>query len=262
MSSVISHKLFIIADDLGLHKSVNDGIIFLLKEKKIDGASLMSNGEAFEDAVGQSRDAQLSSIGVHFNLVEQISLTLGKPMPRNHKIFFIKYVLGLIGKDFIREELKAQIEKIIQAGIKPAFINGNQHLHLLPGIMNIVIGLAVEYGIHYIRMANEPISLEKGRFFRQFQLLFLNFLSKLAKNKIKKAGLECNDYFVGFINAGNLSENDVKQARELAEKHPDKVIELGSHPGYEDENLRKQYEHWGNYNWQKEFNLLNQDLRA
>lgn len=247
----------IIADDLGLYKSINDGITFLLKENKIQGASLMPNGEEFNDAVQQCLDNQFSNIGIHLNLVEQRSVISGKPMLKNHRIFFVKYLLGLIKKDFIQKELEAQIQKVVQTGITPVFINGNQHLHLLPGIMNIVIKLAIEYGIHYIRIVNEPVSLKKGKFFRQSQLLFLNFLSKFAKNKIKKAGLKCNDYFFGFINAGNLNEDDIKQARELAEKRADQEIEIGSHPGHENEELKNKFKHWGNYNWQKEFNLLN-----
>lgn len=251
--------LRIVADDLGLHKSVNDGIVFLLKEKKIDGASLMSNGEAFEDAVRQCEDAQVSNIGVHLNLVEQDSVLSGKPLLKDHKVFFIKYILRLVKKDFIQKELEAQVQKVVQAGIKPVFINGNQHLHLLPGIMDMVIRLAGKYGIDHIRIVNQPISLGKGKLFKQLQLLFLNFLSKLAKNKIRKAGLKCNDYFVGFINAGKLSEDDIKQTWELAKKYPDKEIELGSHPGRNNEELKElknKDKYWGRHDWEQEFNLL------
>lgn len=250
--------LKIIADDLGLHKSINDGIIFLLKEKKIDGASLMANGEEFDDAVKQCLEIEASNIGVHLNLVEQRSVISGKPMLKNHKIFFIKYMLGLINKDDIREELKAQIEKVIQAGIKPVFLNGNQHLHLLLGVMNAVIDLAKEYGISYIRIVNEPVSFKKSKFFRQAQMVFLNFLSKLAKNKIKKAGLQVNDYFVGFMDAGVMNNKTMWEARSLSEKYPDKMIELGCHPGYESEDLRTKFRHWGDYNWQKELKILEQ----
>ena len=255
----MSHKLFIIADDLGLHKSVNDGIIFLLKENKINGASLMANGEAFEDAVRQCRDNEIEKIGVHLNLVEQLSLVSGRPMLRNHRIFFVRYILGLINKNYIQKELKTQMEQVIQAGIKPNFINGNQHLHLLPGIIDIVINLAKEYRIPYIRIVNESVSFRNGKLFRQAQLLFLNFLSRLAKDKIRKAGLECNDYFVGFIDAGNLSRADINLARELAEKYPDKIVELGGHPGFESNDLKSKFKHWGNYNWQKELGVLTND---
>ena len=152
--------------------------------------------------------------------------------------------------------MRSQIVKCIQAGIRPVFINGHQHLHLLPGIVNIVIRLAKEYNIPYIRIVNEPLSLSRGNLFRQAQLLFLIFLSKLAEKKIKKAGLECNDFFVGFINSGNLNRGNIEQAGELAQKYQGKKVELGCHPGFEDEQLRKKYKSWGNYNWQKEANLL------
>ncbi len=249
--------LKIIADDLGLHKAVNSGIIFLLKEKKIDGASLMANGEEFEDAVRQCLENQLSNIGVHLNLVEQRSVLSDEPMPKNHRIFFIKYLLGLINKDFISRELKAQVEKIIQAGIKPIFLNGNQHLHLLSGIMDITIKLAKEYRIPYIRIVNEPTTLRKGKLFRELQLAFLNFLSRSAKRKIKKAGLGCNDYFVGFIDAGEMNIKTTQEAEVLFEKYPNNMIELGCHPGYENDDLKTKFKHWGNYNWQKELELLN-----
>ncbi|OGN00517.1 MAG: hypothetical protein A2651_00455 [Candidatus Yanofskybacteria bacterium RIFCSPHIGHO2_01_FULL_42_12] len=252
-------NLKIIADDLGLHESVNDGIIFLLKENKISGASLMANGEAFDDAVQQILDARLENIGAHLNLVEQRSIVSGGLMYKNHRVFFLKYILGLVKKDHIRQELEAQIKKVIQAGIKPTFINGNQHLHLLPGIMNICIKLAIEYNIPYIRVVNEPFNLSGGKLFRKLQLLFLNFLSTAAKNKIRRAGLQCNDYFVGFVNAGKLGKKDIDKAKKLAEEHSDKIVELGCHPGHRNEDIKMRYRHWGDYNWQKELSLLKQN---
>lgn len=251
--------LKIIADDFGLHKSINDGIIFLLKEKKIDGASLMANGEEFDDAVRQFKGLGGADIGVHLNLVEQRSVISGKLLSPNHKIFFIKYILGLVNIKFIYKEFKAQIEIVIQAGLKPTLLNGNQHLHLLPGIMDITIGLAKEYGIPYIRIVNEPISFKKGKWFRQLQLVFLNFLSKMAKNKIKKAGLLCDDYFIGFIDAMNMGTNDTELARELGQKYSDKIVELGCHPGFETDDLKMKFKHWGNCNWQKELEILKND---
>lgn len=241
---------------MGLHKSVNDGIVFLLKEGKVDGASLMPNGEEFEYAVKACRENGLKEVGVHLNLVEQNSLVTGKPLAKNHRIFFLKYILGLISKHLTKKELEMQINKCIGAGIRPVFVNGNQHLHLLPEVMDTIIELAKKYQIPYIRIVSEPIKLSSGKFFRKAQLTFLNFLSRIAKNKIKKAGLQCNDFFVGFVNAGNLSEKDIKFAKSLAEKYPNRIIELGCHPGYESEELKEKYKHWVDYNWQKEFDLL------
>ena len=257
--------LRIIADDLGLAKSINDGIIFLLKEGKVDGASLMANSEAFDDAVRQCLEVELSNIGIHMVLVEEKSLLDKGQVPtllnhkellhKNHRMFFVRYILGFIKKNEIEKECEAQIHKILRAGIKPQFINSHQHLHLLPGIINITISLAKKYGIPYIRIVKEPLR-SKGGLFRKAQLIFLNFLSLMAKKKIIKAGLGHNDYFVGFINAGNLNLSDLASAIKLQKKHPDKFIELGCHPGFESPKLIDKYKHWGKYRWRKEIEVL------
>ena len=249
------HDPLIIADDFGLVESVNNGITFLLKNKKINGASLMANGGAFEDAVIKCLEIERPNIGIHFVLVEEKSLS-GMKFPRHHKTFFIKYILGLIKLPNVERELRAQLSRILNTGIKPTFINSHQHLHLLPGIINMTIKLAIEYDISYIRIVNEPVNLSGRKLFRKLQLLFLNFLSAAAKKKIRRAGLECNDYFVGFVNAGSLSDSDIRFAEKLVNKYPDKIIELGCHPGFENDDLRMKYKHWVNYSWLKELEIL------
>lgn len=243
----------IIADDLGLYESVNDGTIFLLKNGKIDGASLMANGVAFNDAIQKIGDLK-NKVGIHFVLVEEKSLS-GIELPKNHKTFFIKYILGLIKLPDIEKELRAQLDKVIGAGFAPQFINSHQHLHLLPGIMSIVIKIAKEKGIKYIRLVNEPIH-GRGKLFRKLQLIFLRFLSNLAKQKLNTANLEFNGFFVGFINAGNFSLEDIKMAEKLTNQNPKFIIEAGCHPGNENTELKEKYK-WGQlYNWKKELDLL------
>ena len=151
----------------------------------------------------------------------------------------------------IEEELRTQINKLKEVGIKPAFINSHQHLHLLPGIMDVVIKIAKENDINYVRLVNEPLH-GKGKLFRKIQLAFLNFLSKVARKKLKKAGLSYNDKFIGFLNAGGLTADDL----EFAKKIKNGIVEIGCHPGYENEELRNKYKHWGKYNWEKELHLL------
>ncbi len=243
-------NLKIVADDLGLAKPINDGILELLKNGRINGASLMANGEAFEDAVESARSLPKANIGVHFVLVEGKSL-IGMKLPKNHKLFFLKYILGMINKKDIKSELEAQVNKIISAGIRPVFINSHQHLHLLPGIMDMVIKIAKENNITYIRLVDEPVH-GHGKIFRKLQLVFLKFLSSLARKKIDNAGLVYNNKFIGFINAGNLSLEDINLTRSMEKG----IIELGCHPGYENEELKKKYG-WGSaYNWKKELEML------
>lgn len=267
MESTISKppNLKIIADDFGFHRSINEGIAYLLKDGYIDGASLMADGQAFDDVVGRLRGLENLSIGVHLVLVEEKPVLSGEQVPslvgrqgslhKNYTSFFGRYITGRIRKSDIEKELKAQIEKCISSGVKPDFLNSHQHLHLLPGITDIVIKLAKKYRIPRIRIVSEPL-YGGDKFFRKIQSVFLRFLSRLAKNKIIKNRLTCNDFFVGFINAGNLSIEDIETAVELANRHPDKIIELGCHPGFENESLKIKYKSWGDYNWVKELKVL------
>lgn len=262
------HNIFIVADDLGLDPAVNRGIFSAFKNGLIGGASLMANGEAFNDAVTQCLEAQSSNIGVHLVLVEEKSLLSPEKIPtllnkdglfyKNYQIFFIRYTLGLIKKDQIKEELEAQINKCIAAGIRPKFINSHQHLHLLPGILDVVISLAKKYGISYVRIVHEPIRVN-GSLFRMVQLCFLRFLSGMAKKKIIQNGLRCNDFFVGFINAGRLGVDEINLAKKLQNKYPNKFIELGCHPGFEGGSMVEKYHHW-RYNWQKELEILEKEV--
>ncbi len=249
-------NILIIADDLGLDPAVNGGIFFAFKNGLIGGASLMANGEAFDDAVRGLKDLPSVNIGIHLVLVEEKPLTQIR-LPKNHEVFFIRYILGLINLKDVRKEIEAQIDKCLAAGIKPAFINSHQHLHLLPGIMKIVMELAKKHKIYQIRIVNEPLR-GRGGSFRKIQSIFLKFLSFLAKKQIKKAGLKYNDFFVGFINAGNLGKDDVFLAEKLQNKYPDKIVELGCHPGFESPELINKHKHWGIYHWKQELGILSE----
>jgi predicted glycoside hydrolase/deacetylase ChbG (UPF0249 family) len=257
--------LQIIADDLGLDPAVNEGIFFAFKNGLIDKTSLMANGLAFDHAVAGLAETADLKLGIHLSLVEEKSLLDKEQIPtlvngegffyKNHRLFFIRYILGLIKKDDIKKGAEAQIHKCLEAGIKPEFINSHQHLHLLPGVMDIIISLAKKYGIPYIRIVHEPLD-GRGSLFRKAQLCFVRFLSGMAKKRIIRSGLRCNDFFIGFLNAGNLSKSDIDLALKINNDYPDKTIELGCHPGFETESLKIKYKHWGVYNWQKEIKML------
>lgn len=258
-------NILIVADDLGLAKPINDGIVFLLTNGFIDGASIMANGEAFGDALEKLKNLKGPNIGIHFVLVgekpvskREAILSLVNKKGRfwpDYNVFFVKYLTGKIKKDDIRRELKAQIDNCVNSGINIKFINSHQHLHLLPGILKIVIDLAQEYHIPYIRTVDEPFRFGNGGFVRKIQLLLLKTLSRLAKRKIREGGLKSNDIFIGFLKAGSLNGSDINLAYKLARDSENK-IELGCHPGFEDNIIRIKYNNWGNYNWKKELDLL------
>lgn len=256
-------KIFIVADDLGLDPTLNQGIFFALKNKLVNAVSIMPASEAFSDAVRGLNEIPQAVVGIHLVLVEEKSLLPRQEIPslvsangcfyKNHQIFFLRYLLGLINLNEVEQECEAQIKRCLDAGLKPAFINSHQHLHLLPKFFIIIAGLAQKYKIPYIRLVNEPLAIG-GSWLRKLQLVVLKLLSKRARANMPSQ-LEVNDFFVGFINAGHLKREDIEAARRLASQNPGKRIELGCHPGFEDNDLRKKYAHW-HYHWQKELTVL------
>lgn len=260
-----SDNLWIVADDLGLDEYLDEGIFFAAKNNLIDGVSIVAGSSAFDNAVRKLKEYPNLAVGIHLALVEEKSVLDKNSVQslinkdgffhKNHQIFFVRYCLGLIRKEEIKKEFEAQIERCLAAGLKIEFINSHQHLHLLPGIRDIAIELAKKYGIQLIRTVNEPLTV-KGNLFRKGQLIFLRFLSNRARDKIKASHLKSNDFFVGFINAGKLSEPDIIIAQKLSQENPEKLIELGCHPGFENEYVRARYKSWGGYNWQNEIKSL------
>jgi predicted glycoside hydrolase/deacetylase ChbG (UPF0249 family) len=57
------------ADDFGLTRGVNEGIIRAHHEGILTSATLMANGAAFEDAVEQARVTPSLGVGCHLVLV-------------------------------------------------------------------------------------------------------------------------------------------------------------------------------------------------
>jgi predicted glycoside hydrolase/deacetylase ChbG (UPF0249 family) len=264
-------NLRIIADDLGLARSVNEGIILALKNNWIDGASLMPNGEAFLHALELAADIPRQKLGVHIVLVEERALsnvanipTLADSqnrMPKDYQVFFLKYLMGFIRLADIEREARLQIQTCIEHGVRPQFLNSHQHLHLLPGITTIFIKLANEFQIPYIRIVSEPLN-GSGSLFRKIEAIVLRMFSQLAMRKIDRAGLKRNDAFIGFVRAGNIQMSDIARARAYAKQYPKKQVELGCHPGFDDPHVSDRYKNWGAYHWKQELEALELTTRT
>jgi chitin disaccharide deacetylase len=115
----------------------------------------------------------------------------------------------------IERELRAQIEKVLAAGLTLTHLNGHQHLHLLPRIFRVVARLAKEYGIGYVRIVDD-----RGGAARQLSIRALSFLGRRARTP----GLT-NDRTIGVAGAGHL------QAIVPLLDHVEGTTELVTHPG-------------------------------
>src|ERR1051325_10167671 len=128
---------------------MTEGAIRAHREGIVTACSIVANGVAFDDAVARLRDVPSLEAGVHLALVEERALTTGLPMPKN----YIRYILSR--KRDPEPELRAQIEKVLATGLRVTHLNGHQHLHMLPRVFAIVVRLAEEYRIGYVRQVGD-----------------------------------------------------------------------------------------------------------
>ncbi|MEJ8322707.1 chitin disaccharide deacetylase [Kosakonia sacchari] len=143
--------LIVNADDFGLSKGQNYGIIDSFRHGVVTSTTALVNGDAVEHAAGLSRREPLLGVGMHF------ALTLGKPltpMPglaRNGQLG--KWIWQMAQEDAlpleeIAGELEAQYQRFIALfGREPTHLDSHHHVHMIPQILPIVAEFAAERGV-------------------------------------------------------------------------------------------------------------------
>lgn len=262
-------KLIITCDDFGMHSSINAAAEEAFLSEMLTNVSIVANGEKFEDAVNILNKYPDLSVGLHFNIIEGLSIaenhdvfTLLKDNKfyDNHVLFLKDFMFGKINPEHIRNELKAQIKKCKSHGLKLSYIDGHRHLHLFPSILKTIHPILEEEGIRKIRFVNVPFYeyriLEQSKFFAS--LLFKYSYYQLGKKYISP------DWFLGFFDSGNIKLKNIKYwAKNMKEKQS---YEIGFHLGDDDRLLKKTFE-WDkhykyNFSWENDLSsLLNKNTQ-
>ncbi|MDP3790766.1 MAG: ChbG/HpnK family deacetylase [Candidatus Omnitrophota bacterium] len=221
--------LIVTADDLGLTKSINEGIAKACKEGIVTSVSVIPTGEAFDDAVETIKGLSFKGVGAHLALSETKPLLSSSKFYKNHNGLFFSLLLGIVKQQDIYTELKAQLELLRSKGLDITHINGHEHIHLIPQILDIFIQLAKEYGIPAIRFPRGDVR-PKGILSKEnYKSFVLNSFARGIENKIKTSGLFHTDFFMGLIDAGNLNIEKIKM---MLENLKDGVTEIVTHPGF------------------------------
>jgi len=248
-------QLIVNADDFGLTVGVTEGILDAHRQGIVTSTTLMATGTAFDLAVSASRTAPALGVGVHLNLSEGVPMspagrimTLIDHRGRLHLTpgrLLQRLLTGRINLDEVETELRAQISKIVRAGISPTHLDGHKHVHVLPGIADVVIHLAQEFDIPSVRCPMEDSAgwlnnvgarkTEGGSILKQY--LVGRAVSAFAwrfRQKLEKAGLLHPTHFYGVACTGFL---DTQLIRDLLGGLPEGTSELMCHPGYSDASL-------------------------
>jgi len=230
-------KLLIVnADDFGFTRDVNAGIIEAHRNGILTAASLMANGGAFEDAVRLARQTPTLDIGCHLALVQGESvLEPGRPLPATTAALLRALASRRLR---LREELAAQIRRVLDAGLKPSHLDTHKHTHLLGPVLEAVASLGQEYGIAWVRA---PFDLPAraaaaGASWRtRVSSRGLGLLERRFRTVLSRHGCRAADHFAGFQLTGRLGAAALAA---LIRSLPPGVTELMCHPGRCGEELR------------------------
>lgn len=153
-------KLIVNADDFGMSKEINEGIMKGIEEGIITSVSLMVNMPYFEQAIKFLKKHPQVSAGLHFNITEGKPLTQTKDVGtllREDEAFYSWPLLFLlittkrVKPKEIERELKLQFTKLKSYRANITHIDSHHHIHLIPTVFKTVNDLARENNILSLR---------------------------------------------------------------------------------------------------------------
>ena len=226
----MAKRLVITADDFGASEEADRKIMKCRREGAVTDIGLLAVGASFEHAARLAGENNIKNLGIHLAMTGPFNGVLCGKLHKGYIAFLASYFMGLINKDKIYAEFKAQISRIKEKGFTITHLDSHQHIHMIPGILKIVVKLIKEEGIRCVRFPRERINIFRNlpdipALIRHF-LLF--FMCALSENIIKESGVGHNDYFIGHAFALRLKKKDLISAISGIK---DGLTELGCHPG-------------------------------
>ncbi|MEB6378776.1 chitin disaccharide deacetylase [Leclercia adecarboxylata] len=147
----MEYLLIVNADDFGLSKGQNYGIVEACRHGVVTSTTAMVNGDAIEHAAALSRDLPDLGVGMHFVLTLGMPLT---PMPGLTRDGLLgKWIWemaeqGTLPLEEIARELDCQFNRFVDLfGREPTHIDSHHHVHMIPAIFPLVAEFARRKGV-------------------------------------------------------------------------------------------------------------------
>ncbi len=252
------------ADDLGLSNETNTVISQLIEAGKLDGASLLVNAPATQHGV--QLWTELEQTHPEIKLCLHLCLTEGPASAAPNLVAdlintqsFLHYTFGkwlllsiipdnISYKRKIRKQISNEILAQIQVykqltGKQEIHLDGHQHIHLVPIVLEEILKYAQSENITWIRSTREP--LPSGLHFHYWMTalreagclkwILLQILSMIAIPRLRKHHVSTNGIFSGVFFTGQMSYYPLHACwRELASRvvhQRDTAAIVLAHPG-------------------------------
>lgn len=239
-------RLIVNADDFGLSPGVNRGIVRAACAGVVTNTSIMANAPAFEEAVELARATPGLGVGVHLNLTAFAPLTgaaaaslvdeEGRFLP--HRSFIMR-MLGRGGganKEQLQAELRVQVTRCVEAGLRLTHFDSHQHIHIFPSVFQCMLDLALEFKVPCIRVTQEkmPEGLEAlGK--EGWKRRVFGWNAARYRSRLRQQGLKQPDKFWGLDS--RIGRAPLDAFTDIVQGLDEGDHELMCHPGEVDEDL-------------------------
>lgn len=220
-------KLIVNADDLGLSKGVNKGIIKGFRQGIVTSATALVNMPSWSHAAQMVSRFPALGVGLHFNI------SLGHPVTAPELVPSLVDGCGQFAGDDnslraadssdIARELFCQYNRLIYSGIKPTHIDSYNNVHSLDNVLPVVLSFAAGHGL--------PVRL----------------VPRARGSYVSSGTPTTRELIMDFWDRGANRQNFERLLSECCSE----TVELKCHPGMMDDDL----EHFSAYTWQREREL-------
>ncbi|EJU9973773.1 chitin disaccharide deacetylase [Vibrio alginolyticus] len=143
-------KVIFNADDFGLTRGVNSGIVKAHQQGVVRSTTMMVGMDAEQHALELARHNPDLKIGVHLRFTAGVPITK-HPNLTNGRSYFINYDELWSKQDFetqvVYDEAKAQVEHFLSLGLELSHLDSHHHAHTHPQILPVIKEVANEYRV-------------------------------------------------------------------------------------------------------------------
>ena len=243
--------LIVNGDDFGLTPGINAGIVDAHLRGILTSASLFANAPSTDDAIALARVTPTLAVGCHITLVDGRPVLPASSLPTlapggafrpTWRAFVRDAVVRRIRLDEIEREVAAQVDRLLDAGIRLSHLDSHKHVHAYPPVFAVVARLARRIGVHTVRVPCErpdfaALRLLSGqRAARRQALENLALVPWSARDRaiLRSCRLPPAPMFLGRVETGLFTPESFRVA---LTRLRDGTSELMMHPGYQDEAL-------------------------
>lgn len=241
-------RIWLCADDYGISESVSAGIRDLVMRHRLNATSAMVVARSLHRSEAQSlkilnAGGRRVAIGLHLTLTapfrpltQGFSPLVGGAFPPIGRMM-LRALTGRLEVAPIAAEVEAQLRAFASLfGQPPDFVDGHQHVHILPQVREAVLGtVARTLPYAWVRQCGRAAPLMRQLGDRKG--LVLSLLSRGFRRRARALGVAVNPAFAGTYDFGPEADFAALLPRFLADLPDGGVIMC--HPGFVDAELER-----------------------